>query len=1249
MEVDADAHSEKDTHETNDLDCLELPEGIVVPPPPCVFGVGGKGDPRLIITHIVNENFKSYAGRQVLGPFHKSFTGIVGPNGSGKSNVIDSMLFVFGYRANKIRSKKLAVLIHNSENHKSFTSCTVEVHFEKIVDLDNGGYCTVPNSAFYVSRRANRDNTSQYFIEGKKSQFKDVASLLQTSGIDLNHNRFLILQGEVEQIALMKPKAVNEHGDGMLEYLEDIIGSSRYKDAIDKLGKEIEQLDEDRKDRLSRVKVVEKDKEQLEPLRNEALEFLRKQNEVSRLNNKLLQLYILAVTKEAESFKSKLDDIHEERKGIDEKIGEFKKRKKEAVKHCTTLAKHLEDASAKHLEKKEQMRELEKRNVTVFEDRKHRKAKLKELMKKIDKETKKLEDLMKRPDDIDQEIKELTEDRCDMLNRKKETEASKQKMMESLQQDTKNLQEKKEELENLLLTKMKYVNESKQLWEVSDEELQLFVRNVNKAQRALDDCKKKISGSALSKKSSSEELSKLIKEVPSLEKTIKENTTKLTSLKKQETQLEVDVDNEESVLAEAKHNAHSNRSKGAVVKFLLQLKKSGKIPGIYGRLGDLGVIEEKYDIAISSCCYALEHIVVDSIETAQLCVKALKTNQVGQATFIALDKMTKYQHAVKQKSSSPLPRLIDLITLKEEKFRVAFYHALRETLVADDISTASKVAYSKTKRWRVVTTQGEVIDTSGTMSGGGNKVMKGRMGSNYVADEIDPAEIDKLQNQINKKKDTLKKIRSSIVTVEEELSHDENKFNKLKSNIKMLEHKIMSDEKRQNDLEQQLPGLEDELNNAQPDKEQLFKLKSKSAALRKDYDKVAKNAEDLEQKKDKIHEEICETTNERMKPLHDRLKNLNQNIDEAAKKLTKLKVALTTSKRNQEKSMKTLQNLECEIKENKECIENLEQQWKQLEVDGANVLEEVHVSEIEDKKLSEELHQQQVELKKLEDEELSFLDKCKKIKQLADSLNSEYNSRMDKAKDHQEELQKLKLHEIDDEEIGEFEKYTEEELVDEPGLRNQINILDHDLSNMKPSMNAIEEYKTKQKIYLQRVAELDKVTEKRDQYRGMHDQLRKNRLNEFSEGFSVITNKLKEIYQMITLGGDAELEFVDSLDPFSEGIVFSVRPPKKSWKNICNLSGGEKTLSSLALVFALHHYRPTPLYVMDEIDAALDFKNVSIIARYIIERTKNAQFIIISLRNNMFEVADRLVGIYKTDNCTKCAPIEPNIVLSALS
>lgn len=149
------------------------------------------------------------------------------------------------------------------------------------------------------------------------------------------------------------------------------------------------------------------------------------------------------------------------------------------------------------------------------------------------------------------------------------------------------------------------------------------------------------------------------------------------------------------------------------------------------------------------------------------------------------------------------------------------------------------------------------------------------------------------------------------------------------------------------------------------------------------------------------------------------------------------------------------------------------------------------------------------------------------------------------------------------------------------------------------------------------------------------------RFKEFKTGYLIIARKLKELYRSITLGGDADLEFIDSLDPFSEGINYAVRPNKKTWKINIHLSGGEKTLASLALIFALHYYKPSPLYIMDEIDAALDFKNVSIIANYIKKRTRNTQFLIISLRNNMYELADRLIGIYKTYNITKSIPFDP--------
>jgi structural maintenance of chromosome 4 len=157
-----------------------------------------------------------------------------------------------------------------------------------------------------------------------------------------------------------------------------------------------------------------------------------------------------------------------------------------------------------------------------------------------------------------------------------------------------------------------------------------------------------------------------------------------------------------------------------------------------------------------------------------------------------------------------------------------------------------------------------------------------------------------------------------------------------------------------------------------------------------------------------------------------------------------------------------------------------------------------------------------------------------------------------------------------------------------------------------------------------------------------HTTLKKKRHDEFNHGFSIISTKLKEMYRLITNGGDAELEALDALDPFSEGIQFHVRPLKKSWKQMSKLSGGEKTISSLSLIFALHHYKPSPLYCMDEIDAALDYKNVAIVGDYIKKRARNSQFLIISLRNNMFELAEKLVGIYKTFDITKTVTINPN-------
>jgi len=286
-----------------------------------------------------------------------------------------------------------------------------------------------------------------------------------------------------------------------------------------------------------------------------------------------------------------------------------------------------------------------------------------------------------------------------------------------------------------------------------------------------------------------------------------------------------------------------------------------------------------------------------------------------------------------------------------------------------------------------------------------------------------------------------------------------------------------------------------------------------------------------------------------------------------------------------------------------------------------------------------------------DDEKEQKKDKNKKEKK-GDKDEDESDSDSDSDSDEDENVittqpdkKKLKIKDKDMFEYGVFHKFDNLELErlmrEEDQVTYQITILESQVKEAKPNLESIELYRRKFAETQEKIQELETIARVHREAKEEYEHLRKKRYDEFMEGFLIISSKLKEMYQLITLGGDAELELVDSLDPFSEGISFSVRPPKKSWKQMSKLSGGEKTLSSLSLVFALHIYKPTPLYVMDEIDAALDFKNVSIVGNYIKERTKNAQFIIISLRNNMFELADKLVGIYKVFDETHTVTINP--------
>lgn len=482
------------------------------------------------------------------------------------------------------------------------------------------------------------------------------------------------------------------------------------------------------------------------------------------------------------------------------------------------------------------------------------------------------------------------------------------------------------------------------------------------------------------------------------------------------------------------------------------------------------------------------------------------------------------------------------------------------------------------------------------------------------------------------------------------------------------------------ELTRLIPQLRIQSEMSTEDSRKVVALKAKVEQCKCDMVSCVALADELEQEVAKLQKDILDAGGPRLKKQKAICEKILSQLSDAEKSLNSAKVDIVSSEKAMAKATKAQADLTHQLEETEALLQEKTTEFKSLEADALTVIQAYdEVKEIEEKKRialenaskeAEELKKSQSQIQYIEIDMLGQLDAMKKqiaecIKKKAhweneiaqlretdddetDDGDEENNDSMKSSETSDEmsadtemvdtelktEESKLSVSQLSD---AALERYDPDELKETiETLQNERNIL-----AKNANMGAIAEYRKKEADYLFRVSELDQVTEERNDARKEHEELRRQRLEMFMDGFGTITLKLKEMYQMITLGGDAELELVDSLDPFSEGIVFSVRPPKKSWKNICNLSGGEKTLSSLSLVFALHHYKPTPLYVMDEIDAALDFKNVSIVANYIKDRTKNAQFVIISLRNNMFELADRLVGIYKTYNASKSIAINP--------
>ena len=1310
---------------------------------------------RIIIEKIILENFKSYSGKKIIGPLHYRFNSVVGPNGSGKSNLMESLLFVFGKRAKRMRLNKLNELIHNSSSSKECKNAKVSVYFKEIKEDDENNYHFIEGGDFVMSREVYKNSSSKYFLNGKESSFEEINKKLCKKGIDLKHNRFLILQGEVEQISLMKQKAQNPNETGLLEFLEDIIGTKRYINLIDKLNKAIDDLSDIKSTKNNKVRITKNELFQLEDVKNQSTDYYNKEKQLLILKHLELLVQQYLNLKELTKKKDEIENLEKE-------FEKVKDEQKEKMRSMADFAMKVKEFRKEQEKIKKEKIDFEKEADKLNEDDQIKRGEMENYSKQIKKIETQLEKLNKNYQNQNENILQAKEENpkiekeCEDIKKEfNELDFNLTQLEKDIFSKTENFQKIKKEIENKLQPSELKINSNKFTIEQNISTINLLSEKTKKILEQKKTLIEKLEEKEKENKEKKNIISTLKEKIETIENTKKtEEKLKIEKLKKAEEKGK-EVQILLSRISEVKNSNQEYNIKNRILQNLLKAQEEGKLKGIYGRLGDLGTIDKIYDCAITTACPHLDSIIVEDVDSAQRALDYLKKNQIGQATFIILEKINWINQSINLNNNN-IPngckRLFDLVKYDNMKLKNAFLFALRDTLVANDIKIAMKVAYGEVRR-RVVTLNGEVIEVTGTMSGGG-KPKKGGMSSEKKINDFD---IKDLTDKYNIALNQYNSFKNEYNNAENAFNLSVNQLNSLQQEIQKIQNEQIQIEKIIKECNFNLNNLEQEekkgetqvvkINELKKENDLLEKeseqLKNESKDLRKELDEINSKinslmGEDYNRKKEK-HKQIKKTIEELEKKISNNnniLKNANEilkNITNEIKKKEEAKIDFENKINEGDKILKEFEDKalgilgeidKCENKINKleeeltkgsseiEKMRDLVSQLKQAQETKINAIKEVNedikkinkylnqnnekinvnktsftqlindfgfiedfeqeINEINKKDINnknkekEEKEKEEKEKEENKEEENKEEEKKEEENKEADiemkfenSENSENenknleknNSENELSLKKEKQLKKVKQDNIDKiyakyyKEKNLPEKISDEELEElnehAKDITYKYTMLQTKLNDMKPNMHSITQYKNTLLLLKEREKDLYETSEKLKKVTEIYTKVKMRRYNEFMEGFNIISKKLQEMYRLLTNGGDAELELVDTLDPFNEGISFSVRPYKKSWKVITNLSGGEKTLSSLSLIFALHHYKPSPLYFMDEIDAALDFRNVSIIANYIKEQTKDSQFIIISLRNHMFELANKLIGIYKTFDITKSVIFDP--------
>ena len=1153
--------------------------------------------------------FKSFANK-IKFDFHNGITGIVGPNGSGKSNVADAVRWVLGeQRIKQLRGGSMQdVIFSGTELRKPLGYAYVAI------TLDNSDHSlAIDYDEVTVSRRLYRSGESEYMINGAACRLKDVNELFMDTGIG-KEGYSIIGQGQIDQILSSKPedrRNLFDEAAGIVKF------KSRKETAIKKL--------EEEKINLTRLSdILSELEKQIGPL--------EKQSEVAKeylkLRERLKTLDVNMFLVENKSQRQQLEDAEKNLGIATESLDKAKESYEKAKEEYEGIQKKLEildreideararitDSSVKKEKLEGQIGILNEKIKSATSNDAHFKSRIKDEQAKIEEKNKEKETYLSEKESIDKDVEELSQKRdaarkelervlTQISNINEEVESCKSAIIETLNTRA------------TIKSKLSSLNTMKEQVNIRKAELTGKLVRARSDESKQEETIKKLRDEF---DRITSEISEMNKKQKQAEEDVKEMRETM-SLKDTELRKVQELYQQEKSRLEALANI-TERYEGYGGSVKKVMEKKDTTPGIIGVVADIIKTQPKYETAIEVALGGnIQNIVTDDEETAKKMIAYLKETRAGRATFLPLTALDnppelKAKEALNEKG---VLGMADELVDTDPKYRQVAKAMLGRIVAVDNIDNAVKIARKYNYTVRMVTLEGELLVPGGAISGGAFKNNSNLLGRRREMDEME-ANVKKYKQNIDDLKSEIEECRTKrneLRTLAEELRTElQGKFiaqNTARLNVENEEARQAEQKASYSDLKAESDEIESKLLEIADEKAKAEALLESSENTEKEStEKVEKYQKELEG----LHE-IEETENEKVSKLDIEYEKIAQKHEFQQQNLNRVEADITALE-------KGLQEIIDSMEEN---VRNLEQNKKDIEEIRLTIEASVDVQSDANK----ELEQKKEEKNELSVSQKEFFGKTEELNKQISDLDKEVIRLGSKREKCQEAIESHINYMWNEYEItlSDAAQLRDENMTDVPAMRKETNSLKDSIRKLGDvNVNAIEDYKNLMERYTFMKTQHDDLIEAERQLKEIIKDLDESMRKQFIEQFHKINTEFDQVFKEMFGGGKGSLELAEDEDVLEAGIRINAQPPGKKLVNMMQMSGGEKALTAIALLFAIQNLKPSPFCLLDEIEAALDENNVVRFAKYL-HKLSSTQFIVITHRRGTMESADRLYGI----------------------